>query len=106
MYVPQMVNGFYIPTETKDFNNQATVVCRIVKLGGIAYKHRETGEEWKEGAWAAVGDIVLLPRYGGFNRVRIPIPGNEEESVMFATFNDYDVVDKVTGQFEQYSKLL
>ena len=61
---------------------------------------------WKEGAWAKVGDIVLMPRYGGLNRGEIPIPGIENEAVIFCTYNDYDVVDKVTGQFEHYTKLL
>jgi co-chaperonin GroES (HSP10) len=90
--------------DTQDFNKHSTLVCRVVKIGHIAFKNRDSGETWKEGAWASVGDIVLMPRYGGMNRVEIPF--DEDESVIFTTYNDFDVVDKVTGQFEHYTKLL
>jgi co-chaperonin GroES (HSP10) len=107
MFVPRThSSGLILANDTQDFNKNATVVCRIIKTGPIAYKHRDTGEDWKEGAWAQVGDIVLMPRYGGMNRVEIPLPDNKDESIIFSTYNDYDVVDKVTGQFEHYTKLL
>ena len=99
-------SGIILANETQDFNKHATVVCKVVKVGQIAYKHRDTGEDWKEGAWAAVGDIVLMPRHGGMNRVEIPLPDNKDETVIFATYNDFEVVDKLTGQFEHYTKLL
>lgn len=103
--VKKKVGSIILANDTQDFNKNATVVCRIVRVGHIAYRDRGTGETWKEGAWANVGDIVLMPRYGGMNRVEIPVP-DSEDSVIFATYNDYDVVDKVTGQFEHYTKLL
>ena len=106
MWVRSTHNGIILSQETKDINQNATVIGRIVKVGPIAYRHRETGDAWKEGAWAEVGDIVLVARFGGFNRVNIPIPGEKDEAVMFATYNDFDVVDKLEGQFEHYNKLL
>jgi len=104
-FIPKKQGSILLAGDTRDFNKNATVVCRIVKVGHIAYKHRDTGEEWKEGAWAAVGDIVLMPRYGGMNRAAIELP-DDVGDVLFCTYNDYDVVDKVTGQYEVYSKLL
>ena len=104
--VKKKVGSIILASDTQDFNKNATVVCRIVKVGQIAYKDRNSGDTWKEGAWANVGDIVLMPRWGGFNRVELPIGDGSENTVIFATYNDYDVVDKVTGQFEQYTKLL
>lgn len=104
--VKKRVGSIILASDTQEFNKAATVVCRIVKAGPIAYKDRNNGETWKEGTWANVGDIVLMPRYGGLNRVELPVPGTEDETVIFATYNDYDVVDKVTGQFEHYTKLL
>ena len=105
-WVKKMRGSIMLVSDTQDFNKNATVVAKIIKLGDIAYRHRETGDTWKEGAWAKVGDIVLMPRYGGLNRVEIPISDVEGESVIFCTYNDYDVVDKVVGQFEHYTKLL
>lgn len=104
--VKKKVGSIILASDTQDFNKNATVVCRIVKVGQIAYKDRNSGETWKEGAWANIGDIVLMPRYGGFNRVELPVSEGSEDTVIFATYNDYDVVDKVTGCFEQYTRLL
>lgn len=98
--------GIFLPEETKNFNKQATTVARVVKLGKIAYRDRNSGETWKEGAWCNVGDIVLVHRYGGLNRVEIPYGPNNEDNAIFCTYNDYDVLDKVTGQFEAYSGIL
>lgn len=105
-YIPKKHGSIYIPSETQDFNKNSTVVCKVLAMGGIAYRHRDSGEEWKEGAWCSVGDVVLMPRYGGFNRVEVPVPGTDGDTVIVTTYNDYDVVDKVIGQFGIYSKLL
>lgn len=104
--VPKKVGSIVLATETKDFNRQATVVARVTKLGQIAYRDRSTGETWKEGAWCEVGDLVLVHRYGGINRLEVPHPTDPDDSVIFCTYNDYDVTDKITGQLELYSKIL
>lgn len=96
--------GIILAEETKEFNQGNTQVGRIVKLGQIAFRHRETGEEWKEGAWAKVGDIVIMPRYGGF-RFEVPIPGEEGKAV-FCIYQDYEVKLVVEDNFEAFDKLL
>lgn len=107
MSVPKKSMGGIILTEqTKDFNKQATTVARVVKMGQIAYKDRSSGETWKEGAWCDLGDLVLVHRYGGLNRVEVPRSDDPEDVVIFATYNDFDVLDKITGQFEVYSDIL
>ena len=98
--------GIILAEATKDFNKQATTVARVVMLGQIAYKDRTSGETWKEGAWCGVGDIVLVHRYGGMNRVEIPYGDDPDDRAIFCTYNDYDVLDKVTGQYEVYSQIL
>ena len=106
MLVKKKVGNILLANDTQDFNKNATVVCRLVKVGAMAYMDRKTFEGWPEGPWAEVGDIILMPRYGGFNRIELPVPDSEEDSVIFTTYNDFDVVDKVTGQFEHYAKLI
>jgi hypothetical protein len=76
----------------------------LVKVGQIAFRSRETGEQWKEGAWAVVGDIVIMPAWGGF-RFEVPIPGTEDNAV-FATYNDFDVKLVVNSGFENFDKIL
>lgn len=96
--------GIVLVEETKEFNQGNTQVARLVKLGNIAYKDRNSGETWKEGAWADIGDIVLAPRYGGF-RFTVPVPNTDEEAV-FAILNDYDIKMVIESGFSAFDKIL
>lgn len=96
--------GIVLVEETKEFNKGNTQVARLVRVGQIAYRDRNSGETWKEGAWAEVGDLVLAPRYGGF-RFEVPIPGTDDEAI-FAIINDYDVKMVIEGNFENFDKIL
>jgi co-chaperonin GroES (HSP10) len=96
--------GIVMVNDTKDFNNGNTQIARVVGLGHIAYKDRNTGEDWKEGAWAAIGDIVIVPRWGGF-RFEVPIPGTEDKAI-FAIFEDFNLKIVVESNFEAFDTLL
>lgn len=100
----QSRGGIVLVEETKDFNKGNTQVARVVSLGNIAYRDRTSGDTWKEGAWAEVGDIVLAPRFGGF-RFEVAIPGTEDEAV-FAIINDYDIKMVIESNFESFDKIL
>jgi hypothetical protein len=102
--VPKKVGSIVLVQETKEYNQGNTQVARVVKLGDIAFHDRTTGNEWKEGAWAKIGDIVLAPRYGGF-RFEVPIPGTDEDAI-FAIVNDYDIKMVIEGNFEAFDKIL
>lgn len=102
--VPKKVGSIVLVEETKAFNQGNTQVARIVKMGKIAFHDRTSGEEWKEGAWANVGDIVLAPRYGGF-RFEVPIPNTDDEAI-FAIINDYDIKMVIEANFESFDKIL
>lgn len=96
--------GIILANETQQFNQGNTQVARLVKLGQIAFRDRTSGEEWKEGAWAKEGDIVLAPRYGGF-RFEVPIADSEGEAI-FAIINDYDIKMVIDSNFEAFDKIL
>lgn len=81
--------------DTKETEKWNTTVARLVKLGPLAFKNRNTGEAWPEGMWASVGDFVRVPRWGG-DRWEIPIEG-EDEPALFVVFNDHELITKVTG---------
>lgn len=106
MMVPKKQGSIILASDTQDFNKNSTVVCRVIKVGQIAYRDRNSGETWKEGSWCQVGDIVLMPRWGGNNRVEIPLPDDADQTIIFATYDDFSVVDKVVSQYEHYTKLL
>lgn len=100
----QSSGGIILAPETREFNQGNTQVARVVKLGHIAFRDRSTGDLWKEGVWAGVGDIVLAPRYGGF-RFEIPLPGTDDEAI-FAIINDTDIKMVIEGNFEAFDKIL
>lgn len=100
----QSRGGIVLVEDTKQFNQGNTQVARLVKCGQIAFHDRKSGELWKEGAWAELGDIVLAPRYGGF-RFEVPVPGTEDEAI-FAIINDYDIKMVIEGNFEAFDRIL
>ena len=96
-------SGLLLVNETKEFNNGNTQVARVIKLGQIAFRDRSSGETWKEGAWADVGDIVIVPRWGGF-RFEVPIDG--DTNAIFAIFEDFNVKMVVESNLQAFDKLL
>lgn len=80
--------------ETEKWNGQ---VAKVVAIGPLAYRHRDTMELWPEGTWAAVGDYVRVPKWGG-DRWEVPDPTNpDEDSALFMIMNDHELITKVTG---------
>ena len=96
--------GIFLPEETKQFNNGNTQIGRIVAVGGIAFCDRSSGEAWKEGAWARVDDLVIVPRWGGF-RIEVPVPDSDEKAI-FCVFDDTNVQLVVEKNFEALDQLL
>lgn len=96
-------SGLILANDTQDFNKDNTQVGRLVAVGQIAYRHRETGEAWKEGAWAEIGDIVLTPMWAGF-RFEVP-QGQDESPVVFVVFEDYHIKGVIETNFEVYDKI-
>ena len=82
-------SGLILVEETRDFNRENTMVGRIVKIGQLAFRNRETGELWPEGVWADVGSLVLVPHFGGFTFERL-LPESDEK-IRFCIFKDYDL---------------
>jgi len=70
-------------------------VAKVVALGPLCFRHRETGEPWPEGMWAQVGDFVRVPRWNG-DRIVVAAPDGGA-SVTFVCFNDHEIIGKVLG---------
>lgn len=87
--------GIILTQDAKETELANTQVAKVLAIGPIAFKSRNTMEPWPEGAWAAPGEFVRIPRYAG-DRWHMPIGQNDEEALL-AIFNDLDLVAKVTG---------
>lgn len=96
--------GIILAEETKDFNNGNTQLAMVVSMGGIAYRNRDTGERWKEGVWVNIGDIVIMPRWGGF-RFEVPVPGTDDKAT-FCIYADHEVKMVVYDKFENFDSIL
>ena len=83
--------------ETKETEKWQNMIGRVVEIGPLAFKNRETMESWPEGSWAQVGDYVRVPKWGG-DRWEREVPNEEgnEDPVLFMTLNDHELIAKIT----------
>jgi len=40
-------------------------VAKVIALGPLAFRHRDTNTEWPEGAWCHPGEFIRIPKYQG-----------------------------------------
>lgn len=86
-------SGLILAPDAVNYERSTMQVGKVVALGALAFKKRETLEPWPEGAWVKVGDFVRIPRYQS-DRYEIFID-NDPDPVIFATINDYEVIKLV-----------
>lgn len=89
------VSGIVLSSQSSDNLKWNEQTGRVVALGPLAYRNRDTLSEWKEGAWVKKGDFVRIPRWNG-DRTERKLPGMEDP-VVFVTFNDHEIFSKITG---------
>lgn len=84
--------------ETKETEKWNNMIGKIVAIGPLAFKNRDTMKPWVEGTWAQVGDFVRVPKWGG-DRWEIKVTGEDEheEPVLFMTLNDHELIARVTA---------
>jgi len=85
-----------IVDETKENEKWNNMIGRIVAIGPLAFKNRDTMQPWAEGSWAEIGDFVRVPRWGG-DRWERSVPSEDgEDPVLFMTINDHELISAVT----------
>ena len=85
--------GIILTENDKDTQYWNTSVARVVALGPLAFKNRNTQESWPEGDWCRVGDFVRVPRYGGD---RWKETNDSGATGHFILINDLDLLGVVT----------
>jgi co-chaperonin GroES (HSP10) len=97
-------SGIILANDSREHEKHNTQVAKVVSLGPLAFKKRDTMEPWPEGVWAGIGDFVRVPKYGG-DRFEVKIPEDPEEPALFMLVNDHELIAKITGdpmQFWEY----
>ena len=90
--------GILLVEETKETEKWNNMVAKVIEIGPIAFKHRDTMQAWPEGSWCEVGDYIRVPKWGG-DRWEVKVPGDDdlEDPALFMILNDHEVIAKVTG---------
>lgn len=86
--------GIILHSETRETEIWNTQIAKVVSLGPLAFKNRNTMESWPEGSWCKPGEYVRVPKYGGD---RWKVTYGDDEDALFVIFNDLDIVGGVTG---------
>ena len=88
--------GILLTGETQDTELWNTQVGKVLSTGSLAFKNRNTMEQWPEGGWCQPGDFVRVPRYGG-DRWEVKTGDGDDDKAIVVIFNDLDLIGKVTG---------
>lgn len=90
-------SGILLVAETKETEKWQNMVARVVEIGPLAFRKRDTMEPWPEGSWCEVGDFIRVPKWGG-DRWEVKVPGEDdhEDPALFMILNDHEVIAKVT----------
>jgi len=89
--------GIILVEETKETEKWNNMVAKVIAVGPLAFKKRDTMEPWPEGSWCEVGDYLRVPKWGG-DRWEVAVDGEpDEDQALFMVLNDHEVIAKVTG---------
>ena len=91
-------SGIILVSETKDTEKYQNMVGKVMMIGPLAFKNRDTMASWPEGSWCQVGDYIRVPKWGGDRwEVQVPGEGDLEEKALFMIVNDHEVIAKITN---------
>jgi co-chaperonin GroES (HSP10) len=90
--------GIILVEETKETEKWQNMVAKVIEIGPLAFKHRDTMQAWPEGSWCAVGEYIRVPKWGG-DRWEVKVPGEDdlEDPALFMVLNDHEIIAKLTG---------
>ena len=96
--VKKTKSGIFLPQETQETEKWQNMIAKVIEIGPLAFKHRDTMQGWPEGSWCSVGEFIRVPKWGG-DRWEVIVPGEDEneEPSLFMILNDHEVIAKLTG---------
>lgn len=89
--------GIILTHDSQDTEKWNTQVAKVLAIGPVAFKNRDTLEPWKEGAWCSVGEFVRVPKYGA-DRWEVPVPDSPtNKKAIFMFIRDNDLGGRIKG---------
>lgn len=90
--------GILLIEETKEAEKWNNMVAKVIALGPLAFRNRDTMETWPEGTWCKPGDYIRVPKWGGDRwEVKVPDDDDFEDPALFMILNDHEVIAVLTG---------
>jgi len=80
----------------EEFAQWNTQIAKLISVGPVAFRDRDTLKPWPEGDWATPGLFVRVPMHGG-DRWWKPVPGRTDHRALFAVYQDVDLKGEYTG---------
>ncbi len=89
--------GIILVEETKEAEKWNNMVAKVIEIGPLAFKNRDTMASWPEGSWVVAGDYIRVPKWGG-ERWEVKVDGEDqfEDPALFMILNDHEIIAKVT----------
>ena len=90
--------GIILVEETKETEKWNNMVAKVIALGPLAFRNRDTMELWPEGTWCSEGNYIRVPKWGG-DRWEVKVQGDDdfEDPALFMILNDHEVIAVLTG---------
>lgn len=90
-------SGIILVEETKEAEKWNNMVAKVIAIGPLAFKNRDTMQSWPEGSWVVAGDYIRVPKWGGDRwEVKVPEEDALEDAALFMILNDHEIIAKVT----------
>lgn len=88
--------GILLLDDVQETDKWNTQVGKVISMGPVAFKNRQTLEPWPEGNWVNPGQFARIPKYGG-DRWHVALtPGDPNtEYALFCVFRDLDITGEV-----------
>lgn len=80
--------GILLIEETRETERVQSMIGKVISMGPLCFKNRETATEWPEGTWCKVGDYVRVPRWSGD---RFTVPTDNGDEINFSVLNDFEL---------------
>jgi co-chaperonin GroES (HSP10) len=90
--------GIILVEETKETEKWNNMVAKVIEVGPLAFKNRDSMQGWPEGSWCEVGDYIRVPKWGGDRwEVKVNEEDDREDPALFMILNDHEIIAKVIG---------
>lgn len=88
------IGGVFIPESAQETEKWNTQVAKVISVGPLAFKHRDSQKDWAEGAWCKPGEYVRFNKYIGD---RWDVVLDDDRTASFIVINDLEVTAVIYG---------